>query len=78
MAQTQFDAQAAVQDAVNAWDHVAPIFIVPTNDEEFDRLREVITQLALRVTSEDHPLANLLHVLGNLAYEYEQVHDPDV
>jgi hypothetical protein len=77
MAQTQFDAQAAVQDAVSAWAHVAPIFIVPTNDEEFDRLRAVITQLAMRVTSEDHPLANLLHVLGTLALEYEQAHDPD-
>ena len=77
MAQTQFDAQAAVADAASVWNHVAPVIIVPTNDAEFDQLLEVINQVVTLVTSEDHPLAGLLHILGTLAYEYEQAHDPD-
>jgi HTH-type transcriptional regulator/antitoxin HigA len=78
MAQTQFNAQAVVQDAASAWSHVAPAVFVPTNDAEFDRLLAVIDQVVMRTEGDDtHPLSGLLEVLTTIAHEYELAHDPD-
>jgi HTH-type transcriptional regulator / antitoxin HigA len=79
MAQTQFDPHSAVADAASAWSHVAPVMIVPTNEAEFQRLLTVIDEVLTMTRGDmDHPLADLLHVLGTLAHAYEQTHDPDV
>ena len=78
MAQPQFDPHRAVADAAIAWGHIAPVVIVPTSEADFQRLLAVIDEV-LQITrgDTDHPLAALLYVLGTLAHEYEQAHDPD-
>ena len=77
MTQPQFNAQAAVADAANVWNRVAPVLIVPVTEADFQRLLAVIDEV-LTVTrgDTDHPLAGLLHVLGTLAHQYEYEHDP--
>lgn len=78
MAQPHFDPHSAVADAATAWGRVAPVVIVPNSEADFQRLLAVIDEV-LQITrgDADHPLADLLYVLGTLAHEYEQAHDPD-
>lgn len=60
------------------WSSVAKVLFVPYNEDEYDRLLEIINQL-LDVVGEnvDHPLYSLLDVASTLAEKYEDENYPD-
>jgi HTH-type transcriptional regulator/antitoxin HigA len=66
---------AVLNDAVEHWKYIDPLFRRPANDEEFDRLVSHLDELLDIVGSdEQHPLASLVKVLGTLVAEYEAEH----
>ena len=66
---------AVLNDAVEHWKHVDPLFRKPANNDEFDRLVTHLDEL-LDVVGDDeqHPLASLVNLLGTLVAEYESEH----
>ena len=66
---------AVLNDAVEHWKYIDPLFRKPANDEELDRLVDHLDEL-LDVVGDDeqHPLASLVNLLGTLVAEYESEH----
>lgn len=68
-----------VRQAEAGWSSVQKILYVPHNEEEYERLVEVLDQLIDRVgEDEHHPLASLMEVIGVLIERYEDEHVPEI
>lgn len=69
------DLTPAIQRALAAWPTVAPILFVPRNEAEYDKLVDILNLLLDQGGSdEQHPLADLVNVVGTLVAEYEREH----
>ncbi len=63
------------EHALEAWPAVAPILFVPHNKAEYDKLVDVLNHLLDQGGSdEQHPLAELVNIVGTLIAEYERQH----
>jgi len=70
---------ATVLQAEKVWPSVAKILYVPHDDEEYERLVNVLDQLVDQVgEDESHPLASLMEVIGALIERYEDEHVPEL
>ncbi|MFZ3194235.1 MAG: helix-turn-helix domain-containing protein [Moraxellaceae bacterium] len=68
---------AITQQAVEHWQYVAPLLTPPQTTVEFNRLVEALDELLDTIgDQEDHPLAGLVHRLGDLVSAYEQQYIP--
>jgi HTH-type transcriptional regulator/antitoxin HigA len=68
-----------VRQAEAGWSSVQKILYVPHNEEEYERLVEVLDQLIDRVgEDEHHPLASLMEVIGVLIERYEDEYVPHI
>jgi HTH-type transcriptional regulator/antitoxin HigA len=66
-----------LQQAFEAGAKLAPLLRPPANDLEYDRTVEFLNRL-LDVAGDDenHPLAPLLHAVGSLVEEYDEINYP--
>jgi HTH-type transcriptional regulator/antitoxin HigA len=63
---------------VESLEHTAKFLFVPTNEEEYNRLVALLDEITDMVRdNENHPLANLMEVLGVLIETYEDQHVPE-
>jgi HTH-type transcriptional regulator/antitoxin HigA len=63
------------EHALEAWPAVAPILFVPRDEVEYDKLVDVLNHLLDQGGSdEQHPLADLVNIVGTLIAEYERQH----
>lgn len=68
---------AITQQAVEHWQYVAPLLTAPQTAAEFNQLVEALDELLDTIgDQEDHPLAGLIHRLGDLVSAYEQQYVP--
>lgn len=57
---------------------MAKFIFVPTNEDEYNRLVELLDEITDIVRDdEEHPLANLMDVIGVLIETYENQHVPE-
>ena len=57
---------------IQNFEEVAQFIFVPTNDEEYEQITAIMDEITDRVRDdENHPLANLMDVLGVLVETYE-------
>lgn len=66
-----------IKQAVEHWQYVAPLLIKPENQDDFNALTSALDEL-LDIVGDDesHPLMGLIHQLGDLVTQYEQVKLP--
>ena len=57
------------------WPDIRPVFSVPHNEDDYNRLTELIDGLIDEVgNTENHPLASLMETIGSLIETYESRH----
>lgn len=62
----------------HSFEQTAKFLFVPTNDREYKQLVELLDELTDIVRDdENHPLANLMDVVGVLIESYEDEHAPE-
>jgi len=62
---------------IQNFEQTAKFIYVPTSDEEYDHLVELLDEITDLVRDDEkHPLANLMDVLGVLIESYENEHVP--
>ena len=67
----------AVSEIAKHWEYVAPVLRPPTNDEEYGQSVSLLNELLDRGgADENHPLAELACLVGNIVSEYETKHYP--
>ena len=65
------------QQVIHSFEQTSQFLFVPTNEEEYNQLVELLDELTDLVRDdESHPLANLMDVLGVLIETYENEHIP--
>ena len=68
-----------VPNTVNAWNTLSGTLFVPHNEEEYDRLVELLDRLTDEVgENESHPLASMMEIVGALIENYENSHVPEL
>jgi HTH-type transcriptional regulator / antitoxin HigA len=69
-----------LQKIVKVWPEIQPIFSVPHNEKDYDKLRNLLDNLIDEVgNNEKHPLASLMETIGSLIenYESQNVHEKE-
>ena len=63
---------AQLEEIAKVWPDIQPVFSVPHNQEECDKLIEFLDSLIDDVgDNENHPLASLMETIGSLIETYE-------
>jgi len=63
---------------IRSFEQISQIIFVPTTEEEYDRILGVLDEVTDIVRDdENHPLTNLMDVLGVLVETYEDQHIPE-
>ncbi|GIK43220.1 MAG: transcriptional regulator [Chloroflexota bacterium] len=63
---------------IQNFEQMAKFIFVPTNEDEYNRLVELLDEITDIVRDdEEHPLANLMDVIGVLIETYENQHVPE-
>jgi len=61
-----------LKEIVKVWPEIQPIFSVPHNKKDYDRLVNLLDSLVDEVgNNETHPLASLMETIGTLIETYE-------
>ncbi len=61
------------------WPDIQPIFSVPHNEKEYDKLVRLLDNLIDEVgNNEDHPLSSLMETIGSLIETYESQCNIDI
>jgi HTH-type transcriptional regulator/antitoxin HigA len=69
-----------LQKIVKVWPEIQPIFSVPHNEKDYDKLLNLLDNLIDEVgNNEKHPLASLMETIGSLIenYESQNVHEKE-
>jgi HTH-type transcriptional regulator / antitoxin HigA len=68
-----------IDQTIIAWSSIAKNVFVPHNEEEYERLVDMLDGLIDQVgEDENHPLASLMEVIGVLIENYEDEHIPQL
>jgi len=68
-----------VPNTVNAWNTLSGTLFVPHNEEEYNRLVEILDGLTDEVgENESHPLASMMEIVGALIENYENAFVPEL
>jgi HTH-type transcriptional regulator/antitoxin HigA len=66
-----------IKQACEHWRYVAPLLSKPTNQDDYDALVEALDELlGLVGDDEDHPLAGLASLVGDMIEAYDELHWP--
>lgn len=61
-----------LKEIVKVWPDIAPIFSVPHNEKDFNKLVDLLDSLIDEVgNNENHPLSSLMETIGSLIETYE-------
>ena len=64
-----------LKEIAKVWPDIQPIFSVPHNDKDYNRLVNFLDSLIDEVgNNENHPLSSLMETIGNLIETYESRH----
>ena len=68
-----------VNQALAKWPDLSQIVFVPHNEEQYERLTQILDQLIDKVgEDETHPLASLMELIGVVIKKYEDEHVPEI
>jgi HTH-type transcriptional regulator/antitoxin HigA len=61
-----------LKEIAKVWPEIQPIFSVPHNNQDYNRLVNLLDRLVDEVgNNEDHPLASLMETIGSLVETFE-------
>lgn len=64
-----------LEEAIEHWDHVAPLVAYPKNDKDFDTLvSRLDTLLSIVGKNERHKLMTLVDIISHVVATYEKAH----
>ncbi|MBM4166033.1 MAG: hypothetical protein FJ218_03830 [Ignavibacteria bacterium] len=68
-----------LQQIKNGWQTVSPFVFVPHNEEEYNRIVDLLDNLIDEVGEDEfHPLTPLMELLGTLIEKYEAENVPEL